>query len=53
MSVELVVSDITGTTFSDKGNISDFFRNAFFIAGMKDEAADVDGVMGYRKKEAI
>ncbi len=53
MSIELVVFDIAGTTVSDKGNINDFFRDAFSNAGMEVDAADVDGVMGYRKKEAI
>lgn len=53
MSIELVVFDIAGTTVSDKGNINDFFRDAFSNAGMTVDAADVDGVMGYRKKEAI
>lgn len=53
MSIELVVFDIAGTTVRDKGNINDFFRDAFSNAGMKVDAKDVDGVMGYRKKEAI
>ncbi len=53
MSIELVVFDMAGTTVSDKGNVNDFFRDAFLNAGMEVDAADVDGVMGYRKKEAI
>ncbi len=53
MNIELVVFDIAGTTVSDKGNVNDFFRDAFLNAGMEVDAADVDGVMGYRKKEAI
>ncbi len=53
MSIELVVFDMAGTTVSDKGNINDFFRDAFSNAGMTVDAADVDHVMGYRKKEAI
>lgn len=54
MSIELAVFDIAGTTVSDKGNINDFFRKAFTNAGIENvNAADVDNVMGYRKKEAI
>ncbi len=53
MSIELVVFDIAGTTVSDKGNINEVFRDAFSNAGMDVDAGDVDGVMGYRKKEAI
>ena len=54
MSIELVVFDIAGTTVEDKGNINDFFRKTFTNAGITDvDAADVDEVMGYRKKEAI
>ena len=54
MSIELVVFDIAGTTVADKGNINDVFRKAFSNAGITDvDAADVDEVMGYRKKEAI
>ncbi len=53
MSIELVVFDIAGTTVHDKGNINEVFRQAFSNAEMKVEAADVDNVMGYRKKEAI
>lgn len=49
----MVVFDIAGTTVSDKGNINDFFRDAFLNAGMTVNAADVNAVMGYRKKEAI
>lgn len=54
MSIELVVFDIAGTTVADKGNINDVFRVAFLNAGIENvDAADVDEVMGYRKKEAI
>src|SRR5664279_3857103 len=54
MSIELVVFDIAGTTVADKGNINDVFRKAFLNAGIENvAAADVDDVMGYRKKEAI
>ena len=54
MSIELVVFDIAGTTVADKGNINDVFRKAFLNAGIENvDAADVDEVMGYRKKEAI
>ncbi len=54
MSIELVVFDIAGTTVADRGNINEVFRKAFTNAGVTDVAvADVDAVMGYRKKEAI
>jgi phosphonatase-like hydrolase len=54
MIIELVVFDIAGTTVEDKGNINDVFRKAFLNAGIENvDAADVDDVMGYRKKEAI
>jgi phosphonatase-like hydrolase len=54
MSIELVVFDIAGTTVADKGNINDVFRKAFLNAGIEEvDIADVDEVMGYRKKEAI
>ena len=54
MSIELVVFDIAGTTVADKGNINEVFRKAFLNAGIDDvDIADVDEVMGYRKKEAI
>jgi phosphonatase-like hydrolase len=54
MSIKLVVFDIAGTTVADKGNINDVFRKAFSNAGIADvDVADVDEVMGYRKKEAI
>ena len=53
MGIELVVFDIAGTTVADKGNINDFFRKAFSNEGIVVDAADVDEVMGYRKKEAV
>ena len=54
MSIKLVVFDIAGTTVADNGNINDVFRKAFSNAGIADvDVADVDEVMGYRKKEAI
>lgn len=54
MSIQLVVFDIAGTTVSDNGNINEVFRNAFSNAGMPEvDKADVDEVMGYRKKDAI
>ena len=54
MSIELVVFDIAGTTVADKGNINAAFREAFSNAGIPDvDKADVDEVMGYRKKDAI
>lgn len=53
MGIELVVFDIAGTTVADNGNVNDFFRRAFSNAGIIVDAADVDEVMGYRKREAI
>lgn len=54
MSIKLVVFDIAGTTVADNGNINDVFRKAFSNAGIANVTiADVDEVMGYRKKEAI
>ncbi len=54
MSIELVVFDIAGTTVADKGNINEVFRSAFTNAGIADvDPADVDDVMGYRKREAM
>jgi len=53
MSIQLVVFDMAGTTIADRGNINIAFREAFLSAGIIVEAAEVDKVMGYRKKEAI
>jgi len=54
MSIELVVFDIAGTTVTDKGDINEVFRKAFANAGINNiDPADIDDVMGYRKKEAI
>jgi len=53
MAIELVVFDIAGTTVTDKGNINDFFRKAFSNVGIAVDAAEVDEVMGYRKRDAI
>lgn len=53
MAIELVAYDIAGTTVTDKGNINDFFRKAFSNEGIVVDAADVDDVMGYRKRDAI
>jgi len=54
MSIELVVFDIAGTTVSDGGNINEVFRRAFTNAGLTEVVkADVDEVMGYRKRDAI
>lgn len=54
MAIELVVFDIAGTTVADKGDINNVFRQAFINAGITEvDPADVDKVMGYRKKEAI
>jgi phosphonatase-like hydrolase len=54
MSIELVVFDIAGTTVADKGNINEVFRKAFKNAGVANVSlADVNDVMGYRKKDAI
>ena len=53
MAIELVVFDIAGTTVTDKGNINDFFRKAFSNEGIAVDAAAVDEIMGYRKRDAI
>ena len=53
MGIKLVVFDIAGTTVTDNGNVNDVFRKAFSNAGIDVEANDVNGVMGYRKREAI
>jgi phosphonatase-like hydrolase len=54
MGIELVVFDIAGTTVADKGNINEVFIKAFANAGITGvNPADVDDVMGYRKKDAI
>jgi phosphonatase-like hydrolase len=53
MSIALVVFDIAGTTVADKGNVKDAFLKAFQQAGYPIPAAEVDAVMGYRKKDAI
>ena len=53
MSIELVVFDIAGTTVTDEGNINDFFRKAFSNEGIIVAPADIDEVMGYRKREAV
>lgn len=52
-NVSLVVLDIAGTTVSDKGNINEYFREAFASEGLHVTAEDVDQVMGYRKIEAV
>jgi phosphonatase-like hydrolase len=51
--VSLVVLDIAGTTVSDKGNINEYFREAFASEGLNVTPEDVDQVMGYRKIEAV
>lgn len=53
MAVQLVVFDIAGTTVSDRGNITQAFIDAFLMAGISVEAADVNRLMGYRKIDAI
>jgi phosphonatase-like hydrolase len=53
MGIKLVVFDIAGTTVADNGNINDFFRKAFSNEGIIVDAADIDKVMGYRKREAV
>ncbi len=54
MGIELVVFDMAGTTVADNGNINEVFRKAFANGGILNVAsADVDDVMGYRKREAI
>jgi phosphonatase-like hydrolase len=53
MSTSLVVFDIAGTTVKDKGNVAASFISAFVKQGFEIPAAEVNKVMGYRKKEAI
>lgn len=52
-NVALVVLDIAGTTVLDKGNINEYFRQAFASEDLHVAPEDVDQVMGYRKMEAI
>lgn len=52
-NVSLVVLDIAGTTVLDKGNINEYFRQAFASEELHVTPEDVDQVMGYRKMEAI
>lgn len=52
-NVSLVVLDIAGTTVLDKGNINEYFREAFASEDLHVAPEDVDQVMGYRKMEAI
>ena len=51
--IELVVFDIAGTTVSDKGDIAVAFIDAFKKHGYDVDVADVNNVMGFRKKDAI
>lgn len=49
----LVVFDIAGTTVRDKGNVAAAFVNAFKQNKLPIPAAEVNKVMGWRKKDAI
>jgi phosphonatase-like hydrolase len=50
---ELVVFDMAGTTVQDKGNIADAFQLAFQRKNIQVPLAEVNGVMGWRKIDAI
>ena len=52
-NIQLVVFDIAGTTVSDKGDIAVAFVDAFNKHGYDVAAAEVNTVMGFRKKDAI
>ena len=52
-NIQLVVFDIAGTTVSDKGDIAVAFVDAFKKHGYDVAAAEVNTVMGFRKKDAI
>lgn len=52
-NIELVVFDIAGTTVSDKGDIAVAFVDSFKKHGYDVPAAEVNIVMGFRKKDAI
>ena len=52
-NIQLVVFDIAGTTVSDKGDIAVAFVDAFKKHGYDIAAAEVNTVMGFRKKDAI
>lgn len=49
----LVVFDMAGTTVRDKGNVAEAFIRAFQKHGINIPTAEVNKVMGWRKKDAI
>ena len=49
----LVVFDMAGTTVRDNGNVAEAFIRAFQKQGISIPTADVNKVMGWRKKDAI
>ena len=49
----LVVFDMAGTTVRDKGNVAEAFIQAFQKQGINIPTAEVNKVMGWRKKDAI
>jgi len=49
----LVVFDMAGTTVCDKGNVAEAFIQAFQKQGISIPTAEVNKVMGWRKKDAI
>jgi phosphonatase-like hydrolase len=49
----LVVFDMAGTTVLDKGDVADSFIRAFQQFGIEVPEADINKVMGWRKKDAI
>ena len=52
-NIQLVVFDIAGTTVSDKGEIAVAFADAFKKHGYDVDIAEVNAVMGFRKRDAI
>ena len=52
-NIQLVVFDMAGTTVSDRGNVAASFIDACKKYGYSVHEADVNQVMGFRKKEAI
>src|SRR5688572_6648216 len=52
-NIQLVIFDIAGTTVSDKGDIAIAFIDAFKKHGYEVDVAEVNKVMGFRKKDAI
>jgi phosphoglycolate phosphatase-like HAD superfamily hydrolase len=53
MEIELVVFDIAGTTVNDNESVNGCVRAALEAFGLSVTAAEVNGVMGLPKPEAI